>query len=105
MLSRIRLDAFGLTPAAVADTLYPHADLIQELLGKEISRGEFVVSRSLEEPEDSKFAFSGRLVLHVPLDVDLSFQEADRTPPGGHVNIADGRNERFDLRPRDTTSL
>lgn len=69
MLSRIRLDAFGLTPAAVTETLYPHADYIQELLGKEISRGEFVVSRNLAEPADSDFAFSGRLVLHVPLDV------------------------------------
>jgi len=71
-LSRIRLDAFGLTPAAVTDTLYPHADLIQEMIGKEVSRGEFVVSRNLEEPIDSDLAFSGRLILHVPLDVDLN---------------------------------
>lgn len=67
MLTRIRLDAFGETPGAVTDTLYPHANLIEEMLGREISRGEFVVERCLPEPDDSEFAFKGRLVLHVPL--------------------------------------
>lgn len=64
MITRIRLDAVGLTPAAVTDTLYPHADLIQEMLGIPIKRDEFVVSRDLTVPADSDAAFTGRLILY-----------------------------------------
>lgn len=64
MISRIRLDAYGRTPGDVSETLYPHADYIEEMLGVGVSRGEFVVERNLEEPEESVFAFKGRLILH-----------------------------------------
>jgi hypothetical protein len=67
MISRIRLDAYGKSPGDVSDTLYPHADEIEKLIGREISRGEFVVSRNLKEPEGSFYAFEGRLVLHVDI--------------------------------------
>lgn len=67
MISRIRLDAYGTSPGDVSDTLYPHADEIEKLIGRDISRGEFVVERNLEEPEDSFYAFKGRLTLHVDI--------------------------------------
>lgn len=64
MISRIRMDAYGNSPGDVSNTLYPHADEIEKLLGVPVSRGEFVVERCLEEPDDSVFAFKGRLILH-----------------------------------------
>ncbi len=63
MISRIRLDAFGRTPDAVSETLYPHADLIEKMLGVDVCRGECVIERQLAEPEGSLFAFKGRLLL------------------------------------------
>lgn len=69
MISRIRMDAYGRSPADVADTLYPHADLIEEMLGVSVGRGEFVVERNLAEP-DGVFAFKGRLILHPSLNFD-----------------------------------
>jgi hypothetical protein len=67
MLTRIRLDALGYTAEEVERTLYPHADKIEKLIGRGISRGECVIERDVVEPDDSKFAWKGRLVLHVDI--------------------------------------
>jgi hypothetical protein len=64
MISRIRIEAFGQTAEAVERTLYPHADLIEEMLGISVARGECVLERSTEEPEGSRWAWKGRLQLH-----------------------------------------
>jgi hypothetical protein len=68
MISRIRIDAYGKTPNEVADTLYPHADEIEKVLGVGVSRGECVIEAQLAEPQDSDFAFKGRLNLHPVLN-------------------------------------
>lgn len=67
MISRIRLDAYGTTADEVERTLYPHADEIEKLLGVSVARGACVIERNLNEPEESVFAFQGRLVLHPEL--------------------------------------
>jgi hypothetical protein len=64
MISRIRIEAFGTTPNEVADTLHPHADLIEQMLGISVGRGEEVIERDTNEPFGSRFAYKGRLNLH-----------------------------------------
>lgn len=64
MITRIRIEACGATIDDVTATLYPHADLIETLLGVHVSRGECVIERQLSEPEASVFAYKGRLLLH-----------------------------------------
>lgn len=64
MISRIRLDAYGKTADEVERTLYPHADEIERILNVFVSRGECVIERQMKEPDDSIYAFSGRLTLH-----------------------------------------
>lgn len=64
MLSRIRLDAYGGSADEVERTLYPHAAEMERLLGVSVSRGECVIERQVDEPEDGPFAFRGRLLLH-----------------------------------------
>lgn len=84
MISRIRLDAYGKSPEDVANTLYPHADLIEgpAVLGVPVSRGECVIERQLGEPEGSAFAFRGRLVLHPDISTTAgAAREGDEAPP------------------------
>ncbi len=67
MLTRIRLDAVGYTADDVERTLYPHADLIDKLLGREMARGECVIERDTNERPDTAGAWKGRLALYMPL--------------------------------------
>lgn len=67
MISRIRLEAFGVSAAAVEHTLHQAANSIDEhVFGSPAFswRGEQVIERAMEEPEGSRHAFHGRLLLH-----------------------------------------
>lgn len=64
MISRIRIEAYGHSADEVERTLYPHADLFEHVLGVSVNRGECVIERAQDYPDDSVFAFKGRLVLH-----------------------------------------
>ena len=83
MLTRIRLDAIGHTADDVEQTLYPHAELIeQKVLGRGMSRGECVIERDVAEPDDSKFAWKGRLLLYIDLDSPPGFTVTSSTALG-----------------------
>lgn len=64
MISRIRFDAFGSTAAEVENWLRAAASQTNHDLALQSSFGEQVIERSLAEPEGSRFAFKGRLILH-----------------------------------------
>lgn len=61
-----------MTPDEVQRTLYPHADEFERVLGVGVSRGECVISRNLTYPEDSVFAFEGRLILHPDIAIAVT---------------------------------
>lgn len=64
MISRIRLNSYGSTAALCSQVLHDHANLIEEMLGVSVSRGEEVIQRSLAEPDGCDYAYEGRLTLH-----------------------------------------
>lgn len=68
MISRVRLDAYGSCAGAVEKSLVNAADSLDcNLFSQPAGRGQQVIERVLEEPDGSKFAFRGRLLLHPAL--------------------------------------
>lgn len=63
-IAHIRLRAYGETADVCSRVMHDHADLIEEMLGVFVSRGEEVIERSLAEPAGSLLAYEGRLNLH-----------------------------------------
>ena len=84
MISRIRLDAFGYEAGEVANTLSSHADEIEKLLGKCVARGECVIERDLPEPDGSRQAFKGRMLLY-----------PDVSPPSPGITLSSATNMQW----------
>ena len=97
MISRIRLDAFGESPQAVASTFEIMVAVLQALPINDhadpVMPGECVIERDLNEPDDTRHAWKGRLVLHpnvAPHDagergrgIDNPGEMVSPTPPQG----------------------
>lgn len=65
MVSRIRLDAFGETAAAVEQALNTAAHKINEALEADAALdGDMVIERSSAEPYGTRHAYRGRLSIH-----------------------------------------
>lgn len=60
----IRLRAYGETADVCSRVMHDHADLIEDMLGVHVTRGEEVIERQLAEPDGSLFTYEGRLLLH-----------------------------------------
>lgn len=84
LLSRLRLEAFGDSAAAVEWTLKRAARTIEETLDLEGCSGEQVIERDVGEP-DGDFAYKGRLIYH--------------------PNVADDAKQRKHLDPSDEPSV
>lgn len=72
MISRIRIEAIGVTADEVERTLYPHADEIEKLLGVTVCRGECVIERDVAVPDGGFSAFTGRLLLYPDVSPKLA---------------------------------
>lgn len=79
VVNRVRIEASGPSVGAVSVALYEAARRMAGLNGFEHdpARGQEVYERNLEEPDDSRWAYSGRLILHpvVAEATDLSTEE------------------------------
>lgn len=64
MISRVRLDGYGTSADYCSRVLNDHADLIEQMLGVSVSRGEEVIEKQLTEPVNSDFSYKGRLILY-----------------------------------------
>lgn len=64
MISRIRIEAFGHTAAEVENWLTALASRVNFDFGLQSSFGEQVIQRNVGEPEGTRLAFNGRLILH-----------------------------------------
>ena len=64
MISRIRIEAFGPSARVIEDVLIDATLKFEEALGTDIMRGECVIERQMDEPENTNFSFKGRLILH-----------------------------------------
>lgn len=64
MISRIRIDAFGPTAAAVEHALFAAYARFNDVLELDAMPGEQVIERELAEPHGTRHAFKGRMILH-----------------------------------------
>jgi hypothetical protein len=76
MISRVRLEAFGPTASAVDAVLIEAARRIDEAVFLDAVRGEQVIERVFEEPDGSRHAFKGRLLLHPNVADDARQRQA-----------------------------